>query len=103
MSRTLEITGRMESTWLLNPPDTGLSDAPKVPDVFAVWVLEDEQGNRAEMARMPISMSGEKPEPGLSADYQMQINVSNRAQKLVFSLTDKLGGTTLSPVVNFTP
>ncbi len=63
----------------------------------------DEKGDRSELTAIPIELRGPAPPPGSHATYEAAVKLRRRVQRLVFTLTDPVGGETLSAAHDFAP
>jgi len=64
---------------------------------------EDDHGNRADIAMVPVTLQGGPPPEGSYTSYEAELLLRRREQRLVFSLLDTGSGETLTQTVAFNP
>jgi VWFA-related protein len=98
----------IELPFTVSIPMDWVTMVPTGPGVYAADLelrvaALDEKGDRSELTAIPIQLRGPAPPPGSHATYEAAVKLRRRAQRLVFTLTDPLGGGTLSSTYDFAP
>lgn len=91
-SMKVPITLRIPMDWVtMTPKGDGVYAAELELRVAAL----DDDGDRSEIAALPVALSGPEPPPGVHAVYETSVKLRRESHRLVLTLRDPLSGETL--------